>query len=169
MITAKAAELARAYWDARSDFAFVAPTGTLAECVRQAVASPARPFYISDCGDNPTAGGAGDTSWTLSELLHSPEIVDSERTTLYAAIVDPVAVAAAVAAGVGADVWVELGGHVDAGPCGPVALRAKVDAVDLGDPVAGTAVVLVVGAGCTSSRPPAASRTTWRRISLSWG
>ncbi|GAA1697997.1 M81 family metallopeptidase [Fodinicola feengrottensis] len=145
VITAKAAELARAYWDARSDFAFVAPTGTLAECVRQAVASPARPFYISDCGDNPTAGGAGDTSWTLSELLHSPEIVDSERTTLYAAIVDPVAVAAAVAAGVGADVWVELGGHVDAGPCGPVALRAKVDAVDLGDPVAGTAVVLVVG------------------------
>lgn len=145
VIAAKAEELARAYWEARHDFAFVAPTGTLPECLQQAVASPARPFFISDSGDNPTAGGAGDTSWTLDVLLRTPEIVSSGRTTIYAAIVDPVAVSAAVAAGVDAEVSVDLGGHVDSGPCGPVAVRATVAAIDLGDPVAGSAVVLVVG------------------------
>lgn len=145
VIVAKAGELAQAYWDARRDFAFVAPTGTLAECVQQAVASTDRPFFISDSGDNPTAGGAGDTSWTLNELLQMPEILDSDRVTLYAAIVDPAAVAAAVKAGVGSDVSVDLGGHVDSGPCGPVAVVARVCAVDLGDPVAGAVAVLAIG------------------------
>lgn len=145
VIATKAKELAQAYWDARSDFAFVAPTGTLGECVQQAVASSARPFFISDSGDNPTAGGAGDTSWTLNELLHMPEIVKSDFVTLYAAIVDPAAVSDAVKAGVGSDVLVDLGGHVDSGPCGPVMLQATVRAVDLGDPVAGAVAVLAVG------------------------
>ncbi|HEY2056746.1 MAG TPA: MlrC C-terminal domain-containing protein, partial [Amycolatopsis sp.] len=66
-------------------------------------------------------------------------------TTLYAAIVDPVAVAAAVEAGLGATVTVELGGKVDAGPHGPVPVTARVEAIDDADPVAGTAAVLAVG------------------------
>lgn len=145
LIVAKARELAESYWAARRDFAFVAPTGTLRECVGQAVASRARPFFISDSGDNPTAGGAGDTSWTLDQLLRMPEIVDSRLTTIYAAITDPAAVSTAVAAGVGATVSVSLGGKVDAGPCGPVPVTARVDAIRTGDPVAGTAVVFAVG------------------------
>jgi microcystin degradation protein MlrC len=142
VITAQAERLARAYWEARHDFAFVAPTGSLAECVAQAIASPARPFFISDSGDNPTAGGAGDTSWSLNELLRMPEVLAS--TTIYAAIVDPAATAAAVAAGVGGTVEVSVGGHVDSGPCGPVPLTAVVEAVEADDPVAGVAAVLAV-------------------------
>ncbi|GAA4658409.1 MULTISPECIES: M81 family metallopeptidase [Amycolatopsis] len=139
LIAAKAAELARAYWDARHDFAFVAPTGTLAECVSIAKASEARPFFISDSGDNPTAGGAGDTSWSLGELLRL------DVNGIYAAIVDPETVATAVRAGIGATVTVEVGGKIDSGPCGPVPLTARVEAIDAEDPVAGTAVVLAVG------------------------
>jgi microcystin degradation protein MlrC len=138
VITAQAARLARAYWDARHDFAFVAPTGTLHECVAKAVASPARPFFISDSGDNPTAGGAGDTSWSLNELLKMS--IDG----IYAAVFDPVATAAAVRAGVGNEVEVEVGGRIDAGPCGPVPMTAVVQAIGE-DPVAGIAVVLAVG------------------------
>ncbi|WP_406637218.1 M81 family metallopeptidase [Amycolatopsis sp. WGS_07] len=145
VITKEAQRLAQSYWDARHDFAFVAPTGTLPECLAQAVTSDARPFFISDSGDNPTAGGAGDTSWSLDVLLRTPAIVDSSLTTLYAAIVDPEAVASAVAAGVGATISVELGGKVDSGPHGPVALTAQVAAIDADDPVAGTAVALAVG------------------------
>ncbi|WP_328603782.1 M81 family metallopeptidase [Amycolatopsis sp. NBC_00345] len=145
VITAEATRLAQSYWDARRDFAFVAPTGTLPECLEQAVKSAERPFFISDSGDNPTAGGAGDTSWTLDVLLRTPAIVDSELTTLYAAIVDPAAVAAAVEAGLGATVTVELGGKVDAAPHGPVPMTARVVAIDDTDPVAGTAVALAVG------------------------
>ncbi|MYW96791.1 M81 family metallopeptidase [Amycolatopsis rubida] len=145
LITKEAERLAQSYWDARHDFAFVAPTGTLPECLEQAFASPSRPFFISDSGDNPTAGGAGDTSWSLDVLLNTPAIVDSSLTTLYAAIVDPEAVATAVAAGVGAKISVELGGKVDSGPHGPVALTAQVAAIDADDPVAGTAVALAAG------------------------
>ncbi|WP_020657457.1 M81 family metallopeptidase [Amycolatopsis benzoatilytica] len=144
-IAKEAQYLAQSYWDARKDFAFVAPTGTLPECLAQAVASEARPFFISDSGDNPTAGGAGDTSWSLDVLLRTPAVVDSALSTVYAAIVDPAAVAVAVAAGVGATVSVELGGKVDSGPHGPVALTGEVAAIDTDDPVAGTAVVFAVG------------------------
>lgn len=142
VVSAKAEELARAYWDARRDFVFVAPTGTLAECVDQAAASTARPFFVSDSGDNPTAGGAGDTSWSLDQLLRMPNL--DGLTTIYAAITDPEATATAAAAGVGATVTVDVGGKVDAGPHGPVTLTARVDAVQP-DPVGGTAVVLAVG------------------------
>ena len=143
VIEAQAARLAQAYWDARHDFAFVAPTGSLGSCVAQALASSARPFFISDSGDNPTAGGAGDTSWSLHELLGMPEVL--ECTTIYAQIVDPAATAAAVRAGVGNRVEVSVGGRIDSGPCGPVPLDAVVEAIDADDPVAGTAVVLGVG------------------------
>jgi microcystin degradation protein MlrC len=129
VITEQAHRLARAYWDARTDFEFVAPTGTLAECVDRAVASSARPLFISDSGDNPTAGGAGDTSWTLDKLLRRPDIVDSHRTTIYAAIVDPEVAAAAAAAGVGAELKVTLGGKIDSGPCGPVSFTGRVSAL----------------------------------------
>ena len=142
VIIEQAERLARAYWDGRRDFAFVAPTGTLAECVAQAITSPSRPFFLSDSGDNPTAGGAGDTSWSLRELLQMPEVLALE--TIYAAIVDPAATAAAVEAGVGGKVEVSLGGHVDSGPCGPVPVSAVVAAIDSDDPVAGVAVVLAV-------------------------
>ncbi|MBB4688948.1 M81 family metallopeptidase [Amycolatopsis jiangsuensis] len=145
VVLAQARRLAQSYWDARGDFVFVAPTGSLQECLTHAVSSAERPFFISDSGDNPTAGGAGDTSWSLDVLLRMPSVVDSELTTLYAAIVDPEAVAAAVAAGVGATVSVAVGGKIDSGPHGPVWLTGRVEAIDADDPVAGTAVVFAVG------------------------
>jgi microcystin degradation protein MlrC len=141
VITEQAQRLANAYWDAHDEFEFVAPTGTLEECVQRAVASTARPFFISDSGDNPTAGGAGDTSWTLDTLLRLPAITESGLTTIYAAIVDPEVTATAIRAGVGTTISVELGGKIDSGPCGPVALTAAVTAID----PSGPAVVLTIG------------------------
>jgi microcystin degradation protein MlrC len=142
VITAQATRLAEAYWDAHDEFEFVAPTGTLDECVERALASTARPFFISDSGDNPTAGGAGDTSWTLNELLRMPEITQSGLTTIYAAIVDPAVTATAIDAGVGTTIKVNVGGKIDDGPCGPVELTAEVVAVD---PAEGVAVLGVGG------------------------
>lgn len=143
-ITAEAAALARSYWDARNDFAFVAPAGDLASCLDEAVASEKRPFFVSDSGDNPTAGGAGDVSWTLGALLRRQDTAGSDRTTIYAAIVDPEATAAAASAGVGTRITVTLGGKIDPGPAGPVRLTASVFALRSDDPVAGTIAVLAV-------------------------
>jgi microcystin degradation protein MlrC len=131
VIMAHAAELARSYWDARAAFEFVAPTGSFAECLATAEASDKRPFFISDSGDNPTAGGAGDVSWTLRELLAAPPDAD----VIYASITDPAAVAAAAKAGVGGEVTVEAGGKIDSGSSGPVRLTGTVRSLLCGDPV----------------------------------
>jgi microcystin degradation protein MlrC len=143
-VTARATELARDYWAARSDFAFVAPTGSLAECVRKGLASPARPFLISDSGDNPTAGGADDVSWTLGELLGVEELTSGRATAIHASITDADAVAACVAAGVGSSVSVSAGGKIDSGPSGPVSMSGTVSSI-AEDPVGGTTAVVRVG------------------------
>lgn len=146
LIAREAERVAREYWEARDDFVFVGPTASLDEALDRALApTAARPFVISDSGDNPTAGGTGDVSSTLGELLARPELTDPTRTVLAASIFDPEAVMTAVAAGVGASVELTVGGRVDAGPCGPVPLVGEVFSITAGDPVAGTQVVVRSG------------------------
>ncbi|HET9169457.1 MAG TPA: M81 family metallopeptidase, partial [Actinospica sp.] len=92
-VSAGAERLADAFWRARRDFAFVAPTGTLDACLDEALASSARPFFVSDSGDNPTAGGAGDVTWGLAQLLARPEFQDPEGpVAIYASLPGPRAV-----------------------------------------------------------------------------
>nr|WP_218921920.1 M81 family metallopeptidase [Kibdelosporangium phytohabitans] len=136
LVEAQAAKLAGDYWKARQDFAFVAPTGSLDHCVREGLASGIRPYFISDSGDNPTAGGAGDVSWTLQVLT-----AYRSRTIIYASIVDPESVAIAKAGG---EVSLQVGGKIDSGPAGPVALTGTVVKVHE-DPVGGTIVVVRSG------------------------
>jgi microcystin degradation protein MlrC len=145
-VTAGAERLARGFWQARRDFAFVAPTGTLAECLDEALASAARPYFISDTGDNPTAGGAGDVTWGLTRLLARPEFQDPDGpTAIYASVPGPAAVRTAVEAGVGATVTVTAGAEVDDRHAGPVTMTGVVHAVRHGDRDARTEVVLRVG------------------------
>jgi microcystin degradation protein MlrC len=142
VVSSTARSLASAYWEARDSFAFVAPSGSLSECVATALASDKRPFFISDSGDNPTAGGAGDVSWTLGQLLSS---VPSSASVIYASITSPTAVAAAFAAGVGGAVTVSVGGVIDSGPSGPVPVDGTVFSLLRDDPVGGDIAVLQSG------------------------
>ncbi|MFI7246067.1 M81 family metallopeptidase [Streptomyces qinglanensis] len=145
-VAAGAERLAHGFWDARHDFDFVAPTGTFDGILDEALASGRRPFYISDTGDNPTAGGAGDVTWGLTRLLERPEFrQDDGPTVLYASVPGPEAVETAVAAGVGATVTVTAGAEVDDRHAGPVTLTGVVHAVRHGDRDAGTEVVVRVG------------------------
>ncbi len=146
VIAREAERVARKFWDAREDFLFVAPTATLAGALEKALApGAARPYVISDSGDNPTAGGAGDVTWTLTELLARPDLIDGSHTTLVASIFDAVAVAAAREAGVGATVTLTAGARVDDGPSGPVEITGRVFSITDGDPDAGTQAVIAVG------------------------
>lgn len=145
-----AERLARLFWDARAGFEFVAPTGSYAECLDAAVASSTsqRPYFISDSGDNPTAGGSGDVTWGLTRLLERPEFQDaggSEYTVIYASVPGPEAVAAAAEAGVGATVTVTAGGEVDSIHAPPLTMTGRVCAIKHGDRDAETEVVLQVG------------------------
>ncbi len=69
-----AEDLAQRFWKERFNFAFVAPVAPLNACLDSALRSSKHPFFISDMGDNPTAGGAGDVTWTLKEILARPGI-----------------------------------------------------------------------------------------------
>ena len=114
-VTTTAEKLAKSFWDARKEFTFVAPTGSLDECLAKALSSKDRPYYISDSGDNPTAGGAGDVTWTLQQLLSRPEFKSPEGpSVIYASIPGPKLVEKAIAAGVGGKISELVGAVVDA-------------------------------------------------------
>jgi len=145
-VAAGAEHLARGFWTARHDFDFVAPTGTLDDCLDEALASAARPYFISDTGDNPTAGGAGDVTWGLQQLLSRPEFKDpAGPTVIYASLPGPSAVDTAEKAGIGATVTVTAGAEVDDRHAGPLTLTGVVHAIRHGDRDADTEVVLRVG------------------------
>jgi microcystin degradation protein MlrC len=147
-VTAGAERLARGFWESRREFAFVAPTGSLDECLDEALASSpdARPYFISDTGDNPTAGGAGDVTWGLQRVLARPEFKGpTGPVVIYASMPGPDAVEVAEKAGVGATVTVTAGAEVDDRHAGPVTMTGVVHAVRHGDRDAGTEVVLRVG------------------------
>ncbi|KAI6710936.1 hypothetical protein JHW43_006534 [Diplocarpon mali] len=142
-----AEELAEGFWDAHKDFKFVAPTGSFKECLDAALVKGARhPYFISDSGDNPTAGGSGDVSWGLTQLLARPEFQrPSDPTVIYASLPGPEATRLAVAAGVGATVTVTAGAEVDNLHAGPVTVTGRVHSIKHGDRDAVVEVVIQVG------------------------
>lgn len=156
-----AEQLGHQLWAARRDFAFVAPTGSLGQCLDDALApGAARPFFISDSGDNPTAGGSGDVTWTLHQLIDDQRLNGTEPNpplTLVASIFDPAAVAAAQDAGLGGHVDIEAGARVDHQTAGPVHLDGVVCFLGDGDEVSGPLAVIGVGGLrviITSARKP---------------
>ncbi|MDX3229540.1 M81 family metallopeptidase [Streptomyces sp. ME19-01-6] len=106
----QARSLAKEYWDLRRDFVFAAPAGDADTCIQAAVASAARPFLISDSGDNPAAGGTGNLPYMLRRLLANEDLATGRATALHPGITDPAAVARCFAAGVGATVRLSVGG-----------------------------------------------------------
>jgi len=61
--------LAQQYWDAREDFKFGVPVGSIAELLDQAQTTATQPVILADSGDNPTGGGVGDRAEVLELLL----------------------------------------------------------------------------------------------------
>ncbi|MDR2815397.1 MAG: M81 family metallopeptidase, partial [Proteiniphilum sp.] len=131
----KAAEkLANYFWRVRKEFDFVAPTTYLDDALAQALRSDKKPFIISDMGDNPTAGGAGDVTWTLHEFFKRPEFRSSgNKTLIYASIPGPELVKQAIEAGVGGQVDGMAGAEVDNRYAPPIRLKGEVTAINEDD------------------------------------
>lgn len=138
--------LAKSYWDVRNEFEFVAPVATLDESLAMALASDKKPYMISDMGDNPTAGGAGDVTWTLNEILKRPEFKSADGpSVIYASIPGPDLVEKAIAAGVGNQVTGMAGAMEDDRFAPPLKLTGTVEAILEGDIDAGVEVVVKIG------------------------
>ena len=145
-VTKGAQLLANAFWDVRHEFEFVAPVATLEESLKMAIESKERPFIISDMGDNPTAGGAGDVTWTLQQILSRPDFKNENGPTLiYASIPGPEFIEEAVKVGVGGKVSAMAGAQVDDRFAPPLKLKGTITAIKEGDRDAEVEVVVKIG------------------------
>ena len=145
-VSSNAESLAKAFWDVRHEFAFVAPTADLETSLSYALKSDKKPYIISDMGDNPTAGGAGDVTWTLRELLKKKVFKKSSGPELiYASIPGPDMVKKAMAVGIGNKVSAYVGAEVDDRYSPPILLSGVVEAIHQGDIHAETEVVIKTG------------------------
>jgi microcystin degradation protein MlrC len=116
-----ALSLAQQYWEARKEFQFGVPTGTLSECIDQARRINTKPVVLSDSGDNPTAGGSGDRADALAALMRH-----GVQDAVIAGIADRPATETCYRAGVGATLPLRIGGTLDSQASQPVEVRAKV-------------------------------------------
>src|SRR5688572_1568047 len=169
-VTVAAENLASEFWKVRNDFKFIAPVASLKESLDKAIASNKHPFMISDMGDNPTAGGAGDVTWTLKEILDRPEFKTEKGPSLiYASIPGAVFVEKAIQAGVGGKVDGLAGAAVDNRYAPPVRLQGSVKSIVHGDQHAETEVVVQIGSVhviVTKKRKPYHHEADFTRLGL---
>jgi len=145
-VNSTAEALAHSFWDVRNQFEFIAPTASLKESLDKAITSDKTPFMISDMGDNPTAGGAGDVTWTLTQILARPEFKSENGPRLiYASLPGPDLVEKAIKLGVGATISAYAGAEVDDRFAPPILLEGTIQAIEHGDSNAETEVVVNVG------------------------
>jgi microcystin degradation protein MlrC len=99
-----AAEIAEGTWASRSEFRFPMRTDDVGPGLDAALASTARPFFVSDASDNTTAGAPGDLTVVLQALLdRNPE------DAVVAGITAPAFAARCREAGVGAAIEFDPG------------------------------------------------------------
>jgi microcystin degradation protein MlrC len=169
-VSKAAEELAASFWSVRNEFEFVAPTATFKECLDKAIASEVQPFMISDMGDNPTAGGAGDVTWTITRILERQEFKnESGPSLIYASIPGPELVEEAMKIGVGGKIVAYAGAAVDGRYAPPVKLSGTIKAIEHGDRHAETEVVVKVGSVnviVTKKRKPYHRESDFTRLGL---
>lgn len=118
-----AAQLADRVWERRAQFGYAIAALDVDAAIAQAQRSTTWPVYISDSGDNVTAGAPGDSPLLAARLLASG------AQALIAGIADQAAVQACVAAGVGAELELSIGASLDPRSGPALACRAIVEQI----------------------------------------
>lgn len=118
--------LAEEFWKKREDFKFHVETYENNEAIEIAIEAKERPLYLSDSGDNPTAGATGDSNDLLVDLLNHRLVQTYEKDILYSGFFDPYSIEKCFFAGLDKEVDIELGGHFDKLNGAPVRLKVKV-------------------------------------------
>jgi len=117
-----ATSLAEAFWARRKDFVFRSEfydsRESMSVAYKAVLEEGQRPVFVSDSGDNPTAGSTGDSTDLLERVLETMDVVDRLPTPLlYSGFYDAEATRACVAAfekgGPGAALDIRVGGTWD--------------------------------------------------------
>lgn len=128
----EATRLAAAAWERRADFGPDVETASMEECVARALSAPEPTVFLSDSGDNVTAGGAGDLPLFVERLTDAWRLTSASRLAasapdaVVAGIADPEAVAACARAGIGASVSLTIGGKLDTVHAKPLPISGTV-------------------------------------------
>lgn len=138
-------KIGQRYWDARHAFTFGVPAGSADWTIQEALEQDAKAAIISDSGDNPTSGGAGDVPYMVERLLDHDLFRSGEKTAIVAAVPNAAAVQRCLGAGVGGDVTVTIGGVLDPLNGYPFDLSGTVYALLRDDPVGGDIAVVKSG------------------------
>lgn len=94
------------------------------EAILQALQDTCRPVFISDSGDNPTAGSTGDNTSLIHLLNTLPEMAKSSKRILMAGIFDPQA-CEFCKGHLGEDITLQVGGVFDQTYCKPETLNGR--------------------------------------------
>lgn len=125
----QARSLALDIWDQRYNLKFDVEALDIDQAIETALDSQDSTVFITDSGDNITAGAAGDGTLVLERLL-AHEVADA----VVAGIYDPEAVDQCLLAGAGAEVRLEIGGKIDYVYSKPIAVTGRVLALPHGLP-----------------------------------
>jgi microcystin degradation protein MlrC len=117
----EARRLATAIWSRRAQLDFDVEALELGPALELALRAPEKPVFLTDSGDNTTAGAAGDSTVVLRRML-ARELPDA----VFAGIVDSSAVQACERAGVGKRVKLKVGGKLDRLSSSPLAIDGTV-------------------------------------------
>jgi len=124
----QAEELANAIWEQRINLKFDVETASIDDAIQMALESQDSTVFITDSGDNITAGAAGDGTLVLERLLEH-----HVANAVLAGIVDPEAVELCVNAGVGTEVELTIGGKIDYVFSRPLTISGTVLSLPKGD------------------------------------
>ena len=113
--------LARQIWNKREQMKLDVPSGSIDEMILKAREYKGKTVFISDSGDNTTAGAPGDNPQVLEALLRH-----KVQNVLMAGVVDPEALKKCVGVGVENIVELNLGGREDHVFGKPLKIKAKV-------------------------------------------
>ncbi|OFX31364.1 MAG: hypothetical protein A2W90_06920 [Bacteroidetes bacterium GWF2_42_66] len=117
----EAIRLAQQIWNSRDKLELDVPSGSIDEMLIKSEEYPDKTVFISDSGDNTTAGAPGDNPQVLEALLRH-----KTKNALMAGIVDQEALNKCIDAGVGENIKLTVGGKVDYVFGKPLEIEAKV-------------------------------------------
>jgi microcystin degradation protein MlrC len=119
----EAKRLAKLFWAVREKFHFEEEAAEPEQAVRTALSAKERPVFITDSGDDTTAGAAGDNAYLLNVLL-----AEGAEDTLVAGITDREVVFSCGRLKVGDKMEVVLGGKLDKEASESVKIEAELKA-----------------------------------------
>ena len=117
----EAIRLAEQIWNSRKKLELDVPSGSIDDMILKSEEYTGKTVFISDSGDNTTAGAPGDNTQVLDALLRH-----KSTDVLVAGIVDPEALKACIHTGIGKKISLDLGGKVDNVFGKPLKIDAKV-------------------------------------------